>query len=178
MFTKDRFALSGPAVVGRPKSAASAWTGHSQRCTARSKHDRPLCHGSLTFVEAPAAELKVGLMAVSVSSPDWRDRLLTPCGAARPSQLTRTLAATLHGERERERGSYVGASSSVAHPQGWGCATSFCVERPTPFAKQDSESGWVSPNQGGPSSRRSSNVLRLRRPSAINSTTTLVPTTR
>jgi hypothetical protein len=41
------------------------------------QYDWPLCHSSPTFRVAPAAEVKVGLMAVGVSTPDGLDRLLT-----------------------------------------------------------------------------------------------------
>lgn len=58
--------------------------GRDRSFTARhggSRCDWPLAHGSLTFMKAPAADVTVRLMAVSVSSSDLRDRLLTlQCG--------------------------------------------------------------------------------------------------
>lgn len=49
-------------------------TGRSRRCTAEAQCDRPLSYGQLTFMVAPAAEGKVGLMVVSVNSPVRADR--------------------------------------------------------------------------------------------------------
>jgi hypothetical protein len=55
--------------VGRDRSFAARHGGWP--C------DWPLCRCSPTFKVAPAAEVKVGLMAVGVSTPDGLDRLLT-----------------------------------------------------------------------------------------------------
>lgn len=65
------------SAVGRAESAALTGTGRSWRGTVGSRCDWPLFHGLLTFTAAPAAEVKGGLMAVSVSPPDRHDRPLT-----------------------------------------------------------------------------------------------------
>lgn len=58
----DRSGSTRVFRVGRDRSFTARHGG--SRCVW------PLSHDSLTFMEAPAAEVKVGLTAVSVSSPD------------------------------------------------------------------------------------------------------------
>ena len=69
--------------VGRKRSFKARHGG--SRC------DWPLAHGSPTFKEASAAVVTVGLMALSVSSSDLRDRLLTL--QSRPWRMAATAPA-------------------------------------------------------------------------------------
>lgn len=87
---------------GRLESAAPAAAGHSRLDTAAKRSERPPSHCSPTFKVAPAAEVKVGLMAVSVSSPDRGDRLLTLRSClSRPEGRLRT--APRHSQRHIDR---------------------------------------------------------------------------
>lgn len=63
--------------MGRLEPAAPEATGHSGLDTAAKRSEWPPSRFLPTFMVAPAAEVNVSLMAVSVSSPDRGDRLLT-----------------------------------------------------------------------------------------------------
>ena len=67
-------------ATGRDEPVASEGTGRSRGLFARRKNLCQVSAALQTLTATPAAELKVGLKAITVSSPGDFDRLLTlPC---------------------------------------------------------------------------------------------------
>jgi len=89
------------SVQGRLETVAPRETGHSSGEVALQCPERQLSLALLTLMAAMAAELKVGLMARTVSQPAGCDWLLTLHG--RPSQAQSEGAVALVCRRHSSR---------------------------------------------------------------------------